>query len=180
MDALTEEALRPLYYLVGSVVLTQLITAAFAFIKWLGARTVSREDKDKEELKALLKEHTDRFSGLEDRYAKRAETKQLEDKYDELETTLASLDRTVNNIQMEMKQMLSTVDTTRGVVSEIKGSMDVRFEKQGEFYRTNVKEITAALTKQTEEIEFKLRQDMTRAIHDAAELSKNSRRRKPR
>lgn len=142
------DVLTPLYALLGSLVLLQLVSAAFGFVKWLGARTVATEDKDKAETRAQLKEHEARF--------------------EELETSVSAVDRAISTVQLEMKQVLSTVEATRGMVVEIKGSMDNRFEKQSDFYRSQIKELLVGVDKRLEDLEYKLRQDMTRAIHDAS------------
>lgn len=146
------DPLTPLYALIGSMVVLQLVGMVVAFVKWLGSRTVDREDKDKEELKKRLEEH--------------------DDKFEETDRSVAAIDRAVGTVQLEMKQVLSTVEATRGMVIEIKGAMDNRFEKQADFYRTQVKELLQGVDKRLEDLEFKLRQDMSRAVHDASMMSK--------
>ena len=145
------EILTPLYALLGSLVLLQLVSAAFGLVKWLGARTVATEDKDKAETRAQLKEHEARF--------------------EEIESSVSMVDRAISTVQLEMKQVLSTVESTRGMVVEIKGSMDNRFEKQSDFYRGQIKELLVGVDKRLEDLEYKLRQDMTRAIHDASVMN---------
>lgn len=144
------ESLTALYLLVGTAVIGQLVGLIFGFVKWLGSRTVEREDKDKEELRESLKEHEERFS--------------------DTNRKLADLDRVVLMTQSEVKATHELVGSIRGAVAEIKVSLDTRFEKQADFYRSALKEHVTNLTDQLEKLEYQIRQDTTRAIHDAAAL----------
>lgn len=146
------DPLTPLYILVGTSVLAQVAGMIVAFVKWMGSRTVQREDKDKEEIQKRLDEH--------------------DEKFDEQDRAVGLVDKAVSSVQVEMKQVLSTVETTKGMVIEIKGAMDNRFEKQADFYRQQVKELKVDLDKRIEDLEYKLRQDMTRAVHDASLMSR--------
>lgn len=148
----TTDPMTAIYLLVGAFVLKELLSFGRDFIKGLATRTVEREDKDKEDLKKRLEEHDDRF--------------------EETDRSVAAIDKTVGAVQLEMKQVLSTVEATRGMVIEIKGAMDNRFEKQAEFYRTQIKELLQGVDKRLEDLEFKLRQDMSRAVHDASMMSR--------
>lgn len=115
------DALTPLYYLIGSMVVAQLIGAIFTFVKWLGSRTVEREDKDKEGIQRQLDDHDKKFE-------------------------------------------------------EIENSVVGRLEKQADFYRLQVKEAMQSVDKKIEDLEFRLRQDMARAVHDAMLISKSRNR----
>jgi hypothetical protein len=157
--------LTPLYALVGSLVLLQLIKSGFAFVRWLGARTVANEDKDKAEVRRQIEEQ---------KLEMRKQKEEHEARFEEIDRTVSAIDRAMGTVQLEMKQVLSTVESTRGMVVEIKGSMDNRFEKQSDFYRGQIKELLVGVDKRLEDLEYALRQDMSRAIHDSAMMSKTA------
>jgi septal ring factor EnvC (AmiA/AmiB activator) len=145
------DGLTGLYLLVGAAVVTQLIGAVVGFVKWLGSRTVDREDKDKQKTEERLDEH--------------------DDKFDEQSDALAGIDKSVGNVQTEMKQVLSAIEAMKGTVSEIRQAVDQRIEKQGEYYRQREKESKDASDKKLQELEYKLRQDMMRSINDSIQMS---------
>lgn len=136
-----------LYILVGTLTLAQVAGLIVAFVKWLGARTVANEDKEKQELRARLDKHEERFEELED--------------------SMNGLEKTLASVQTELKQTHELVGSVRGAVAEIKATLETRFEKQSEFYRAALKEHAVGVTDALEKLEFQLRQDTTRAIHDA-------------
>jgi len=146
------DPLGPLYMLIGSVVVLQLIGMAVAGVKWLGTRTVEREDRDKEALRSMLKEHEERF--------------------EEQDKMIASLDRSVVSLQAEVKQAMHALESIRGGVSEVRLGLDSRFEKQAEFYRSALKEFMAQMEKKLEDLEIRLRQDTARAMHDVQTLAR--------
>lgn len=139
--------LGPLYALVGTAVVGQVAGAIVGIVKWLGSRTVQREDKDKEDFKADLKAHDERFT--------------------EIEQSLREMDRTVLTVQTDVKAVSGAVETIRSTVVELRAALENRFDKQSEFYRAQMKELMAQVTEQLEKVEFDLRQDTTRAITDA-------------
>ena len=55
------DSLTPLYAMLGASLVAQAGAAVVGFVKWLGARTVDHEDKDKADLKARLDKHEERF-----------------------------------------------------------------------------------------------------------------------
>jgi chromosome segregation ATPase len=142
------DSLSSLYMLVGTSVVAQVAAAGVGVVKWLGSRTVERDDKDRESLRESLKDHEDRFT--------------------DMNRKLADLDRAVLVTQSEVKQTHELVGGIRGAVAEIKASLDTRFDKQADFYRASLKEHVTNLTAQLEKLEYQIRQDTTRAIHDAA------------
>jgi len=144
------DPLTPLYILVGTAVVGQLAALVFGFVKWLGSRTVEREDRDKEKFEERLDAHDDRFKALEQ--------------------SIANLDRAVLTMQSEVKQTHELVSSIRGAVAEIKIGLDSRFEKQADFYRSALKDHVSNLSDQLEKLEYQIRQDMMRAIHDAQTL----------
>ena len=148
----TTDPLNALYLLVGSVVVTQLIGAVVGVVKWLSSRTVEREDKDKESVQNRLDEH--------------------EEKSEEQDRTIANVDKVVGGVQAEVKQVLSAVETIKGVMSEIRDAMDKRFEKQSEFYRTALEKMQADYDAKLKAMETQLRHDMQRSIHDAIQMEK--------
>lgn len=152
----TPDSLTALYVLVGTAVVGQVIGLVVSVVKWLGSRTVQREDQDKAEVYRELEAHEARFR--------------------ELEELLRNVDRSVGTIQSEVKQAVVNTETTKGVVATIQGAMDTRFEKQSAFYQGQVEKVLAGVEKQLEELEYTLRQDMTRAAHDASVMAKTRRK----
>lgn len=140
------DPLAPLYYLIGSMVVLQLGAMIFAGIRWLMSRTVQREDEDKQGLRKRLDKHDERF--------------------EEQDAAISELDKVVSNLQNELRQVRDTLESIRGGVAELKIGLDQRFEKQAEFYRVSLKDFVAQLEKKLEDLEYKLRQDMTRAVAD--------------
>lgn len=145
------EGLRPLYYLIGSMVLAQAIGAGIGIVRWLGSRTVEREDKDKEDVRAELKEHDERF--------------------EKQERAIAELDRSLLSLQAEMKQTHTLAEGIRSTVVEIRTNLDNRFEKQSEFYRSSLKEHSGTLEEKLGGLERSFRQDITRAMSDVQTMS---------
>lgn len=97
------DALTPLYILVGTGVVAQLAGAIVGAVKWLGARTVEREDKDKQDIKATLKEHEGRF--------------------EELEQSLRGMDRSLLIVQNDVRQVSGAVESIRGSVAELRTAL---------------------------------------------------------
>lgn len=153
--AQASDPLSPLYILIGSTVVLQLIALIVGGVKWLAGRTVEREDKDKEDLRASIKKHDERFEEQDD--------------------AIAALDKSVITLQTEVKQVIHTLDAIRGGVSEVKLGLDQRFEKQADFYRAQVKDLMAVVEKKLEELEYRLRQDAARAMSDASVLARGGR-----
>lgn len=146
-----------LYLVVGLLTVTQIAGLIAAFIRWLGVRTVENEDKEKKGLRDRLDKHEARFEELED--------------------AINGLEKTLTSVQTELKQTHELVGSVRGAVAEIKATLETRFEKQSEFYRSALKDHATSVTESLERLEFQLRQDTTRAIHDAQTLT-TSRRKK--
>ncbi len=136
-----------LYLVVGLLTVTQIAGLIAAFVRWLGARTVENEDKEKRDLRDRLDKHEARFEELED--------------------AINGLEKTLTSVQTELKQTHELVGSVRGAVAEIKATLETRFEKQADFYRSALKDHAAGVTDSLEKMEFQLRQDTTRAIHDA-------------
>jgi septation ring formation regulator EzrA len=147
-----EDPLKALYLLIGSLVVLQLIAMGFALVRWLASRTVEREDKDKEDLRSRLDEHDERFS--------------------KLERTLNDLDRLLGKVEQDSKSHHASVESIRGAISEIRGSIESSRDKQADYYRSQLKEAMVAVTEKIEKLEFDIRQDTTRAIHDAAAMQR--------
>jgi len=148
----SSDPLSPLYILIGSTVVLQLIALIVGGVKWLAGRTVEREDKDKEDLRAAIKKHDERFEEQDD--------------------AIAALDKSVIALQSEVKQVMHALEGIRGGVSEVKLGLDQRFEKQADFYRGQVKELGVEVGKKLDELEYRLRQDAARAMHDASALAR--------
>lgn len=148
------DALAPLYLLVGTAVAGQIIGLGFSIVRWLGARTVEREDKDKEYFRAQLHEHEEHFQ--------------------KLEHMLNELSRVLDTTGTEAKGHHGTIEALRGAIKEIKEQVETRFDKQAEFYRGQLKDALAQVTEKFAKLEFDVRQDTTRAIYDAATLRRSS------
>lgn len=169
----TGDGLSALYLLIGGQVVLTTIGMIAGLVRWLGSRTVEREDKDKEDLRAQIRLHDARFKELEERN---------DERFEELEDSIAALDKTMTTMQAEMKQLLTKMDAVREALGEMKGgwqtfekSLDNRFDKQGDFYRNLLKEHAALVSDKLEKLEFSLRQDTSRAIHDAQTLRSKGR-----
>lgn len=145
----TPDPLNSLYLLVGSVVVLQLILMGFGFVKWLGSRTVEREDKDKAK---------------------------LEERLEKLERSFAETERSMLNMGADVKAVSTSIETIRTTVAELRTNLETRFDKQSEFYRGQMKEMLGNVTEKLEKLEYDLRQDTTRAIHDAQVLRSTKKR----
>lgn len=146
----TTDSLTPLYFLVGTSVVGQLIAMGFGVVKWLGSRTVEREDKDKQK---------------------------LEERIDKLEKTFAETERTLLNMGADVKAVSTSIETIRTTVAELRTNLETRFDKQSEFYRGQMKEMLTNVTEKLEKMEYELRQDTTRAIHDAQVMMQQAKKR---
>lgn len=142
-----DTGLTPLYLLVGTGVVAQVAAGIVGIVKWLGSRTVEREDKDKEDFKESLKEHEERF--------------------DSLEKSLREMDRTVLTVQNDVRSVSMAVESIRGNVVDLKAALETRLDKQSEYYRGQMKELLSQVSEKLDKVEYDLRQDTTRAINDA-------------
>jgi len=66
--------------------------------------------------------------------------------------------------------VLDALGGTKTTVNEIRNTMETTRDKQSQFYREQIKELTTDFEKALKELEYKLRQDMSRAVHDATVL----------
>jgi hypothetical protein len=139
------DPLTPLYLLVGAGVVTQVVAAGFAIVKGLAGRAVSRELQDKEKVEAEVALHTAR---------------------------LIEAERALDRLKEKQGELRDTVEQLRGIVATTKGHVDERIEKQAGSYRAEVKDLMAAIDAKLQRLEADIRQDMTRAIHDAIALGK--------
>lgn len=144
------DPLGPLYYLLGSQLVLMVIGMAAGIVRWLGSRTVQREDEDKKALKASIE----------------ALQKKYDERFEEQDDQLNDLDKSLSTLQSEVKSMRETLENIRGGVAELKPALDARLEKQAQHYREATKEYTEQVEKKLTELEYKLRQDMTRAVAD--------------
>ncbi len=147
-----------MYLLVLAAALPSIVGLVVTFVQWMGKRTIDREDKDKEELKATLKEHEERFERTD------RGVNELKSFY---ERRFGEMDHALVAVQGEDKHVLSVAEGIRGAVTEMKSAMDNRFEKQGDFYRTSLKEQTSVIDERIDKLEQDLRHDMTRAVADS-------------
>ena len=116
------------------------IGLVISFVQWLGSRTIQREDADKKKVEERLENH---------------------------EKRLTEMDRAFVAIQADLRASGASLSEVRGAVGELKAGLDVRFERQSEFYRTQVKEMMTTFGEKLDKLEFDLRQQMSRALADS-------------
>lgn len=138
--------LLPLYLLIGSTVVIQVLNFAKDFIKGLFTRTVEKEDEEKKELKG--------------------EVAKLESRLDDQDEEISELARTVDRVQGDVKTMQATLESIRATLAELRPAIDSRLEKQADFYRTQTKEFIVEVEKKLSDLEYRVRQDTTRAVAD--------------
>lgn len=134
-----------LYAAVGLWVLKQAGEWVSKLVTWSAGRMVGQEDAVKADLKA---------------------------KVEKLEKAVSELDRRVEFIDRDVKGAVAAADGVKGALGQMSNAVDVRIDKQGDFYRAEVKRVLEETNKQLEDLEFHLRQDTSRAMHDAASLAK--------
>lgn len=144
------DPMTAIYLLVGAFVVKELLTLGSAFIKGLAARSAAREDEDKKAMKASI-------DALQKKY---------DERFEELDDQINSFDKSISNMQGELKLVRDTLESIRGGVAELRTGLDGRLEKQAQHYRDATREYTQGVEKKLDELEFKLRQDMTRAVAD--------------
>lgn len=154
--------MNSVYLLVLAAAMPGIITLAVSFVKWIGQRAVDREDRDKEEVHARLKEHDDRFGRVE---------KSLDELKASNERRFGEVEKALMQIQLEMKHVASNVDSLHGGISELKAGLDNRFDKQSAFYKSSMAEQTATLNTKMDKLEQDLRHDMSRTMADAFKSS---------
>jgi len=121
----------------------QVMALIGVLMRWLGKRTVEREDRDKEELRR---------------------------DFDTMEARVKELDRAIFTMQNEVKATHAVVTAISGQVTEVRANLDSRLEKQASFYREELEKHSVAMSTMVKALEFQVRQDTTRAIHDASAL----------
>lgn len=135
---------------VGTVlaIVSALFTAAFWAVRVLGGRVVQSEDTARDALRQQVASHA-------------AELKLISD----------------GQVQMraDVRQLTTSVDSMRGQLTEFKSTMDVRIEKIGEHYRGQLKELQGSLDKKLDDVEYRLRNDMTRAAADVVRARNKTR-----
>lgn len=144
------DPLTPLYALVGAQVVISLIGTGVIFVRWLASRAVANEDKEKQELKARIDKMEQRF----------------EERLEEQDNANNALEKSVNSLQSDVKQVLSTTGSMHGGITELRLNFEKHIDKQAAHYRDEVKTFIISMEKKVEESEIRLRQDMTRAIAD--------------
>lgn len=152
-----ETASSGMYLLVFAAALPALVGLVVNLVQWLGKRTVDREDQDKRELKDKLKEHEGRFERME---------RSIEDLKTSNERRFGEMDHALVAMQGEVKHVLSVSEGIRGAVVELKSGLENRFEKQADFYRSSLKDLTSQLDDRLQKLEQDLRHDMTRSTAD--------------
>lgn len=137
--------------MVGGVVVTQVVGGAVSLVKWLGARTIEREEADKKAAALQVAAVTERL--------------------DEVEEMCQKLEHTFDTLHRETAGVMSSIDKISGSVSSITATVDSRIEKQGEWYRKELKDVVVGIEKKLEDIDFKFKQDMARAMYDAQQMA---------
>lgn len=166
------DPMNAIYLLVGALVLKEVVSLARDFVKGLALRTVQKEDAEKEELKKQVKAHDDKFAQLEKELKEelKRHVKELEEKFDETDDAIEKVDRLVGGVQPELKSVLSALEATKAAVNEIRNAMEIGRDKQAQAHKEQIREVMNDFEKKMKDLEYKLRQDMTRAAHDAASL----------
>lgn len=159
----TADPLTGLYILIGSQMVITLIGSVVAFVKWLGSRTVEREDKDKEKLQKEIDELKEDLESVQEKF---------EEQLKKNERAISDMDRLVLDTRGEVKSIAAIVESIRGSVSNLVENTDKRIEKQAEHYRVEQTKTLTQVNDALEKLEYSLRQDTTRAIHDARLLGK--------
>lgn len=147
-----DPALTPIYVAVGGLVVKEVFQGGAAFVKWLGARKTQLED---EKIASL-----------------REDVEELQDQREALVASLTKLDNSISALANEQRYMKEKLDASLGALASTREAFDDRIEKQAQHYRDSVKEVLGSVTTKLESMEYELRQDTTRAIHDAQILSK--------
>jgi len=147
-----DAALTPIYVAVGGLVVKEVFQGGATFVKWLNARKIQLED---EKLASL-----------------REDVEELQSQREALVASLTKLDGSISALANEQRYLKEKLDASLGSLSSTREAFDDRIEKQAAFYRDSVKEVLGSVTAKLETMEYELRQDTTRAIHDAQILSK--------
>ena len=147
-----DAALTPIYVAVGGLVVKEIFQGGVTFVKWLNARKIQLED---EKLASL-----------------REDVEDLQSQRETLVASLTKLDGSLTAIANEQRYLKEKLDSSLGALDSTRKAFDDRIEKQAQHYRDSVKEVLGSVTTKLESMEYELRQDTTRAIHDAQVLSK--------
>jgi chromosome segregation ATPase len=153
-----DAALVPIYAAVGGLVVKEVFQGGAAFVKWLGARKTQLEDEKLAEL--------------------RKDVEELQGQREALVAGLTKLDGAISAIANEQRYLKEKLDASLGSLASTRESLDDRIEKQAAFYRDSVKEVLSSVTAKIKELEYELRQDTTRAIHDSQALLKQNLRKR--
>lgn len=138
-DELSNPALTPIYSLLGLLLVKELGAAIVGGVKWLAHRTVAKEDEEK-------KAHEKRLADLEEELREHG-------------PQVASLAQQVDGC-------VKTLSGISAAVGELRANLDTRLSGQADFYRASVKEFAADVEKKLEALEFRIRQDTSRALAD--------------
>lgn len=131
--------LTPLYYLIGSSVVAQLIAAGFGIVQWLGRRNIDHDDKEKQK---------------------------LEDRVTTLENARHEQDKEILSLKNGAGTTTNLLNETRSDFTSLRSFLDERFEKQAKAFQASM-----------DKLEYQLRTDTTRAIHDA-QLAQQTRKKR--
>ncbi len=146
--------------------------AIWGFVKWFGARTVAKADKEQDAIEATLKDPEKRLVALE-----KADVSSLHMGLKDHDKRVTELERGSSDVRAEMRSVVASVESLRGMVAEVRTTVDSRMEKQAEAHRAGLKEIVAVLDERTQRLEHGLRQEMTRAMADAGAMRTPRKRR---
>lgn len=168
------------YLLVLASSLPAIAGLGLQFVTFLGKRTVDREDKDKEDLKVKQASDKDELKSkqveLEARLEKQNE--RASERFSEMEHKLIQIQADQKTTANEVSQIRGSQQEIRGAQQELKVSMENRFEKQSEFYKAANKEQLSAFTEKLKDVEFSIRQEVTRAVADVIANSRPKPKRK--
>lgn len=139
-ETLQVPSMNQLYLMLIVTAMPGILGLLMNGIKWLANRTIQQEADDKKKV-------ADRLDGTERRNGE--------------------LDRSMMQMQSDLRTNAAELQSMRGTVHELKSTIDVRFDKQSEFYRNSLKEQTQTIGEKIDKLEQDLRQDMARAVADS-------------
>jgi chromosome segregation ATPase len=153
-----DPALVPVYVTVGGLLTKEVVQGGAAFVRWLGERKTKLEDE--------------KVAALKD------EVKELQDQREEMLNKLGGVEQAIASLGDEQRHLKEKLDTTLGALRELREAFETGRDKQAAFYREQLKEVLGDVTVKLEKLEYDLRQDTTRAIHDAQVIANQKSRRK--
>lgn len=157
-EAAPSAVMTPIYLLVGAFVLKELLTFGRDVVRGAFIKNEQAEVKEKEKLSERLDKHDEQFSEQED--------------------AMNEFERSAERVERELKGAADTLAEVRTTVNDMKRLAEERVEKQGEYYRKEVRELMQGIDTKLGELEFKMRQELTRTIPDHVRMQLAQQRKK--